>query len=57
MKNVAENQLPIYVVCRRGIASVSGTEKFLNFGIKNVKNIDGGITAWNKKVDPNFPLY
>eukprot|EP01080_Neovahlkampfia_damariscottae_P007459 gene7459-11784_t len=57
MKIVSEKKLPIYVVCRRGISSVSGTEKFLNFGINNVKNIDGGITAWNKKVDHEFPLY
>jgi len=49
---------PIYVMCRRGIASVAATKLLLNQGgFKNVKNVDGGVTEWKKSVDSDFPTY
>jgi adenylyltransferase and sulfurtransferase len=57
IKEIESKNLPIYVVCRRGIASLSATELFLKYGVENVKNIDGGITRWTNVVDKNFPIY
>lgn len=50
---------PIYCLCRRGVASLEATKilsKLLppNY---NVYNIDGGLNAWVKEVDPSFPIY
>jgi adenylyltransferase/sulfurtransferase len=58
-KDVSDiDEYPIYVMCRRGIASVTATKLLLNeAGFKNVRNIDGGITEWRKSVDTNFPTY
>jgi adenylyltransferase/sulfurtransferase len=48
---------PIYVVCRRGRLSVTGTKIFLEQGFTNVKNVEGGVTEWRRHVDPSFPSY
>ncbi|KAF0980311.1 hypothetical protein FDP41_013525 [Naegleria fowleri] len=51
------NDYPIFVICRRGISSVSATKTLLDVGFTNVKNIDGGVNSWRKNVDQGFPLY
>ncbi|KAL9654805.1 hypothetical protein ABK040_008598 [Willaertia magna] len=51
-----DKDYPIYVMCRRGIASVSATKLLLEKGYKNVKNIDGGVNSW-RQVDKEFPMY
>ncbi|EFC43350.1 molybdopterin synthase [Naegleria gruberi] len=56
-KSSSINDFPIYVMCRRGIASVSATKLLIQNGFTNVKNIDGGINSWRQQVDTNFPLY
>lgn len=53
---------PIITVCRRGNNSqiaVTKIEEYLqNVGVdKPVIDIIGGVTAWSKDVDPNFPIY
>ena len=48
---------PIFVMCRRGIASVRATKALLDKGFSNVKNIDGGVNSWRNQVDNDFPLY
>ena len=47
----------IYVMCRRGIASVRATQLLLDAGFNNVRNIVGGLDAWQKEVDPSLPMY
>ena len=47
----------IYVLCRRGMDSVTATKFLLEHGFTNVFNIRGGLTAWRDSVDPLFPLY
>lgn len=51
-------QSPIYVLCRRGIDSVTGTQILLDstFGLQ-VFNVEGGLTAWSNQVDSNFVMY
>jgi len=49
----------VYVLCRRGIDSVTATRRLLDIGFKaaTVKNIDGGLDSWRSKVDSGFPMY
>lgn len=46
----------VFVVCRRGIASVRGTKLLLEHGI-SAKNINGGVTQWQRTIDVDFPTY
>lgn len=58
---------PVFVVCRRGIDSVSATRHILSLTspVKNdseavaltVKNITGGLVSWRRDVDTTFPSY
>ena len=48
----------ILVLCRSGARSAD-IVKFLrdDVGLKNVKNVKGGILAWAREVDPRLPQY
>ena len=48
----------ILVHCRSGARSAD-IVKFLrnDIGLKNVKNVKGGILAWAKEIDPSLPQY
>jgi len=48
---------PVYVLCKRGNDSILATKFLLKNGVTCVFNIDGGLLAWSKNVDPNFPTY
>lgn len=37
---------PLYVICKSGSRSRKAVQKFLDAGITNVVNVDGGTTAW-----------
>lgn len=37
---------PLYVICKSGNRSSKAVQKFLDAGIENVVNVDGGTTAW-----------
>lgn len=37
---------PLYVICKSGNRSSQAVRKFLDAGIENVVNVDGGTTAW-----------
>ena len=54
----------IYCICRRGIASAEAVNRLVSavqtgrcIQLGSVKNIYGGLLAWSRKVDPQFPLY
>lgn len=49
-------QQPIYVICRRGVASVEATRRLLDRGIP-CTNVRGGLQAWHEQVDASFPKY
>jgi len=58
MHENGEDSIPIYVICRRGIASQKAVKLlYEEFGIKNIKNIWGGLTLWSQEVDLDFPMY
>ena len=53
-----ENKEKVYIMCRRGNASKEATEFLLTkCNIKNVINVQGGITEYILKVDSSLPLY
>lgn len=37
---------PLYLICRSGNRSGQACKKFVDAGIENVVNVDGGTTAW-----------
>jgi adenylyltransferase/sulfurtransferase len=46
----------IYLICRRGNDSQKGAEILINNGV-HPKHITGGLLAWSKQVDSEFPIY
>ena len=43
--------------CHTGVRSVSAAEHFRAEGFTNVHNLEGGIDAWSREVDPSVPRY
>ncbi|MEO8271853.1 MAG: rhodanese-like domain-containing protein, partial [Aureliella sp.] len=37
---------PLYVICKSGNRSTKAVQKFLDAGMDNVVNVEGGTTAW-----------
>ena len=44
---------PVYVICKSGNRSSKAVQKFVNSGIVNVINVNGGTTAW---VEAGLPV-
>ena len=44
-------------ICHLGIRSKTAAEQFLAQGFKNVFNVEGGMEAWSRDVDPEVPRY
>lgn len=54
-----ETQDPIYVICRRGNDSQLAV-KHLQCMLKTspeIKDVKGGLNAWGKEIDTDFPIY
>jgi monothiol glutaredoxin len=43
--------------CHHGMRSRAAAEKLLSEGFTNVYNLEGGIEAWSRDVDPSVPHY
>ena len=51
-------ELPVYCLCRRGIASAAAVRVIQESKYKGkVYNIEGGLTSWVQSVDTEFPQY
>lgn len=48
---------PIVFYCHHGMRSRSAAERFLADGFTRVYNLEGGIDAWSREVDPSVPRY
>lgn len=48
---------PLYFMCHHGTRSAQAAQFFLNQGFTRVFNIEGGIDAWARDVDPDVPRY
>ena len=47
----------IVVFCRSGHRSADAVRTLLGLGFQKVRNLEGGINAWAREVDPSLPLY
>jgi monothiol glutaredoxin len=47
----------IVFVCHHGQRSRQAAERLVREGWRNVFNLDGGIDAWSRLIDPNVPRY
>ena len=57
IKKLCEEKKKVFIMCRRGNASKEATDFLLNLGIKNIMNVQGGITEYAKEVDKTLPIY
>jgi monothiol glutaredoxin len=48
---------PIALHCHHGMRSRSAAEQLLREGFTRVYNLEGGIEAWSREVDPSVPRY
>lgn len=61
--NILSGQKDIFFLCRRGKDSQKAVREILKYTSKHklcniyVKDIIGGLTAWNKHIDNSIPLY
>lgn len=45
------------VFCKGGTRSARALELLVSAGFRKVKNLQGGINAWAREIDPQLPLY
>ena len=45
------------LICKSGVRSMRALELFLGAGFRKVKNLQGGMNAWAKDIDPSLPIY
>lgn len=59
IKTLSENgALPIFCLCRRGIASMEATKMLREqLPCTAIYNVKGGLNAWKEEIDPSFPMY
>lgn len=51
------DDIPVVIHCRSGVRSAAVTHALTNqYGRLNVHNLEGGIRAWAKHVDPNLEV-
>lgn len=48
---------PLAFLCHHGNSSRGAAEHFREHGFKDVYNIEGGIDAWSREIDPSVPRY
>jgi len=47
----------IVLLCKMGSRSVRALEVLASAGFRKIKNLEGGINAWAREVDPSLPIY
>lgn len=58
MRDETPDEMATYVVCRLGNDSQLAVETLRNAGMTGiVKDLVGGLRAWAKEVDQDFPVY
>jgi len=48
---------PLAFLCHHGNSSRQAAEHFRERGFRTVHNVEGGIDAWSREVDPSIPRY
>jgi monothiol glutaredoxin len=49
--------VPIAFLCHHGSSSRRAAEHFRSLGFHDIYNVEGGIDAWSREIDPGVPLY
>lgn len=52
-----DDDLPIVVYCHHGIRSLNVARYLAHVGFENVANLQGGIDAWARQIDPSLARY
>lgn len=47
----------LVIGCKSGKRSIEVTAELLRLGMRNARNLKGGVIAWVKEVDPSLPSY
>jgi adenylyltransferase/sulfurtransferase len=47
----------VVMQCHSGMRSEEGARRLQKAGFANVYNLEGGIEAWSREVDPTVPRY
>ena len=47
----------IVALCHHGMRSLNATRWLRERGFDNVVNLQGGIDAWSRQIDPGLPTY
>ena len=50
----AEN---LVLVCKTGVRSARALHQLRAAGFRKLKNLQGGLVAWAKEIDPEMPVY
>jgi monothiol glutaredoxin len=50
-------EMPLAFLCHHGNSSRQAAEHFRSLGFHELYNVEGGIDAWSREVDPSVPLY
>ena len=48
---------PIACLCHHGMRSLQVAQYLAQSGFTEVVNLDGGIDAWSRQIDPGVPVY
>lgn len=48
---------PVIVVCQHGMRSAQASAWLQTKGFENVSNLEGGIDAWSREIDPSVARY
>lgn len=48
---------PLAFLCHHGNSSRSAAEHFRELGFRDLSNVEGGIDAWARRIDPRVPRY
>jgi monothiol glutaredoxin len=52
-----DRETPLVFFCHHGSRSQNAAEQYLREGYKRIYNLEGGIDAWSREVDPSVPKY
>jgi monothiol glutaredoxin len=52
-----DKKAPIALHCHHGTRSRNAAEQLIRQGYTNVYNLEGGIAAWSRDIDPTIPQY
>lgn len=55
--NELPDDIPIIVYCHHGIRSLNVARYLAHVGFENVANLQGGIDAWARQIDPTMARY